>query len=51
MGQMELSCVGPNQNRTLTLGLRVTFAPKEEASKVNLRGHAHALSASQKVGW
>jgi hypothetical protein len=42
MGQMELSCVGSNQNRTPTLGLR-KLDPKEEASKVSLRGHAHAL--------
>jgi hypothetical protein len=50
IGQMELSCVGPNQNRTPTLGLRETLTPKEEASKVSLQGHAHALSASQRVG-
>ncbi len=49
--QMELFGVGPNQNRTPTLGLRETLAPKEEASKVSLWGHAPALSASQKVGW
>jgi hypothetical protein len=48
---MELPCVGPNQNRTPTLGLRETLTPKEEASKVSLRGHAQALSASQRVGW
>jgi len=48
---MELSCIGPNQNQTPTLGLRETLAPKEEASKVSLRGHAHVLSASQRVGW
>jgi hypothetical protein len=47
---MQVS-VGPNQNRTPTLGLRETLAPKEEASKVSLRGRAYALSASQKVGW
>jgi predicted phosphodiesterase len=47
---MEFSCVGPNQNRTPILGVRETLAPKEEASKVSLQGHAHALSASQK-GW
>jgi hypothetical protein len=51
IGQMELSCVGPNQNRTPTLGVRETLAPKEEASKVSLWGHAHAQSASQRVGW
>jgi hypothetical protein len=50
IGQMELSCVRPNQNQTTTLGLRV-LGPKKEASKVSLRGHAHALSASQRVGW
>jgi hypothetical protein len=48
---MELSCIGPNQNRTPTLGLKETLAPKEEANKVSLRGHVHALSASQRVGW
>jgi len=48
---MELSYVGPNQNRTPTLGLRETLTPKEEASKVSLWGHAQALSASQRVGW
>ncbi len=47
---MELSCVGQNRNRTPISMLRKTLAPKEEASKVSLRGHAHALSASQK-GW
>ncbi len=47
---MELPCVGPNQNQTPTLGLRVTLTPKEEVSKVSLRGHAQALSASQRVG-
>jgi hypothetical protein len=41
-GQMELSCVSPNQNRTPTLRLKETLAPKEEASKVNLQGRAHA---------
>jgi len=51
IGQMELSYVGPNQNRTPTLGLRKTLAPKEKASKVSLQGHAYALSASQRVGW
>jgi hypothetical protein len=50
-GQMELPCVSPNQNRTPKLGLREILAPKEEASKVNLWGCAHAQSASQKVGW
>jgi len=50
-GQMELSCVSPSQNRTPTLGLRVTLAPKEEASNVSLQGRAHAQSPSQKVGW
>jgi hypothetical protein len=45
------SCVNPNQNRTPTLGLKETLAPKEEASKVSLRGHAHVQNASQKVGW
>jgi hypothetical protein len=48
-GQMELSCVGPNQNRTPILGLR-KLGPKGRG-KVSLRGHAHALSASQRVGW
>jgi hypothetical protein len=41
-GQMELSCVSPNQNWTPTLGLRETLAPKGEASKVSLRGGARA---------
>jgi hypothetical protein len=41
-GQMELSCVSPNQNQTPTLGLKETLAPKGEANKVSLRGHAHA---------
>jgi hypothetical protein len=41
---MELSCINPNQNRTLRLGLRKTLTPKEEASKVSLWGHAHAQS-------
>jgi hypothetical protein len=40
-GQVELSCVNPNQNQTHTLQLRETLAPKEEANKVNLQGHAH----------
>jgi len=31
-------------------GVKGNLAPKEEASKVSLRGHAQALSASQK-GW
>ncbi len=51
IGQMEFSCVGPNQNRTPILGLKETLVPKEEANKVSLWGHAHALSASQRVGW
>ncbi len=41
-GQMEFSYVSPNQNRTPILGLRETLARKGEASKVSLRGHAHA---------
>jgi hypothetical protein len=41
-GQMELSCVSLNQNWTPTLGLREALAPKEKASKVGLRGCAHA---------
>jgi len=48
---MELPCVGPNQNWIPILELGETLTPKEEASKVSLQGHAHALSASQKVGW
>jgi hypothetical protein len=47
---MEPSCVGPNQNRTPTLGLRKTLALKEEVSKVSLRGHPHALKCIPK-GW
>jgi hypothetical protein len=42
MGQVELPCVSSNQNQTPTSGLKETLAPKEEASKVSLRGHAHA---------
>jgi hypothetical protein len=48
---MELPYVGSNQNWTSTLGLKETLTPKEEASKVSSRGHAQALSASQRVGW
>jgi len=48
---MKPSCIGPNQNRTPTLGLKEILTPKEEASKVSLWGHAQALSASQRVGW
>jgi hypothetical protein len=51
IGQMELPCVSPNQNQTPLLELRGILIPKEEASKVSLWGHAHALSASQKAGW
>ncbi len=51
IGQMDLSYVGLNQNWKPILGLRETLAPKEEGSKVSLRGYAHALSASQRVGW
>jgi hypothetical protein len=40
-GQMELSCASPNQNQIPTLGLKETLTPKEEASKVSLRGCAH----------
>jgi hypothetical protein len=43
---MEPFCIGPNQNRTPTLGLKETLTPKEEASEVSLRGHAQTLSAS-----
>jgi hypothetical protein len=39
-GQMELSYISPNQNHIPILGLRETLAPKEEASKVSLQGHA-----------
>jgi hypothetical protein len=41
-GQMELSYISPNQNQIPTLGLRETLAPKEEVSKVSLRGRTHA---------
>jgi hypothetical protein len=51
MGKMEFPCVSSNQNRTPILKLKEILAPKEEASKVNLWGHTHAQSASQKVGW
>ncbi len=50
IGQMELSCVGPNQNRTPTLGLR-KLGPERGGKQGELAGHAHALSASQRVGW
>jgi hypothetical protein len=45
LGQMELSCVSPNQNQTPTLGLREILAPKENASKVSLHGCAHVQNA------
>ncbi len=32
----------PKSNWTPTLGLRETLAPKEEANKMSLQGHAHA---------
>ncbi len=48
---MELPCVNPNQNWNPTLGWGKTLAPKEEATKVSLRGRAHVQSASQRVGW
>jgi hypothetical protein len=41
-GQMELFCVSLNQNQTPISGVRETLAPKEMASKVSLRGRAHA---------
>ncbi len=44
MGQMELPCVNSIQNRTPTLELIEILAPKEEASKVSLQGHAHVQS-------
>ncbi len=50
MGQMKLFRVGPNQNRTPPWGWG-NLAPRKEASKVSLRGHARALSASRRVGW
>ncbi len=28
IGQLELPCIGPNQNQTSTLGLRETLTPK-----------------------
>jgi hypothetical protein len=40
-GQMELSCVSPNQNQTPILRLKKPLALKEGASKGNLRGRAH----------
>ncbi len=46
-----ISCVSPNQNRIPTLGLKETSAPKEEARKASMWGHAHAQNASQRVGW
>jgi hypothetical protein len=45
MGQMELPCVSSNQNWTPTFGLREILAPKKEANKVSLQGHAHVESS------
>jgi hypothetical protein len=41
-GQMELFCVGSNQNRTLTLGLR-KLDLERGGKQGELAGHAHAL--------
>jgi hypothetical protein len=48
---MELAYVSPNQNQTPTLGLGEIVVSKGEVSNVSLEGHAHAQSASQRVGW
>jgi hypothetical protein len=41
----------PKSKSDSYLGVKGNLASKEEASKVSLRGHAQALSASQRVGW
>jgi hypothetical protein len=41
-GQMELSCVGPNQNRTPTLGLR-KLDPKGRGKQGELAGTCTCL--------
>jgi hypothetical protein len=41
----------PKSKSESYFGVEETWPPKEEASKVSLRGHAHASSASQRVGW
>jgi hypothetical protein len=42
MGQMELSCVGPNQNRTPILGLR-KLGPKRGGKQGELAGTCTCL--------
>jgi hypothetical protein len=49
MGQMELSCVRPNQNQTPTLGLR-KFSPKGRGKQGELTGTCTCLKCIPK-GW
>ncbi len=49
MGQMELSCVSPNQNRTPTLGLR-KLGPKRGGKQGELAGTRTCLKCIPK-GW
>jgi hypothetical protein len=49
IGQMELSCVGPNQNRTPTLGLR-KLGPKRGGKQGELAGTCTCLKCIPK-GW
>jgi hypothetical protein len=48
---MEPPCVSANQNRTPTSSLGEILVSKGKANNMNLWGHAHAQSASQRVGW
>jgi hypothetical protein len=48
-GQMELSCVGPNQNRTPTLGLK-KLGPKGRGKQGELAGTCTCLKCIPK-GW
>ncbi len=41
----------PKSKSDSYFGVEENLAPREEASKVSLQGHAHALSASRRVGW
>ncbi len=41
----------PKSKSDSYFGVNENLAPKWEASKVSLQGHAHALSACQRVGW
>jgi len=49
-GQMELSCISPNHNRTPTLGLRKTLAPKKGSEQGELMGSHTCLKCIPK-GW